>query len=250
MKVQSTTVAGRVANALLTEIDSRRKQRVVATTEQIQLLRRISSCDGMAGKLGRAVLVRNISFLLAIDRQCVVDHLAARVNSATAEGTDLRAVMLLNRTITPGVTQVLGKAVVQGAIESTSNGGAAAYVASNILRPALSHVRGDTERWGITASDVAKVLRKTSHSIRGAALRMLVKWLGDDSAGPDTAWRDAFGPFFKDVWPKERRLRDVSQTHEFIALAVGAGRQFPAALKHLLAYIVPFDRGPRQSSCN
>ena len=238
------TVAGKVADALLSEIDSRRKQGVSPTTEQIQLLRRISGCDGMAGELGRAVIVRNISFVLAVDRQCVVDHLAARVNATTAEGAALRGVMLRHRPITPGVTQVLGRAVLQSAIESAASGGAAANVASNILWPALAHVRGDTAaRWGITATDIATVLRETSQSIRAAALRRLVKWLGADKAGSETAWRNTFGPFFKDVWPKERAFRDVSQTHEFIALAVGAGRQFPAALEQLRPYIVPFDRG-------
>ena len=238
------TVAGKVADALLSEIDSRRKQGVPPTADQIQLLRRISGCDGMAGELGRAVLVRNISFVLAVDRKCVDDHLAARVNATTAEGAALRGVMLRHRPITPGVTQVLGRAVLQSAIESTASGGAAANVASNSLWPALAHVRGDTAaRWCITATDIATVLRKTSQSIRAAALRMLVKWLGADKAGSETAWRNTFGPFFKDVWPKERELRDVSQTHEFIALAVGAGRQFPAALEQLRPYIVPFDRG-------
>ena len=238
------TVAGKIVETLLSQIDSRRKRGVPPTTNQIQLLRRISGCDGIASEFGRAVLVRNIAFVLAVDRQCVVDHLAARISATTAEGAALRGVMLRHRPITPGVTQVLRQAVLQSAIESKASGGAAANVALNILRPALARGRGATAaRWGITATDIATVLRETAQSIRAAALRMLVWWLGADESGPETGWRNTFGPFFRDVWPKERDLRDVSQTHEFIALAVGAGSEFPIALEQLRQYIVPFDQG-------
>ena len=36
-----------------------------------------------------------------------------------------------------------------------------------------------------------------------------------------------FGPFFREVWPKEREFRHVSLTQHLIALAVGAGNNFP-----------------------
>ena len=236
------TVAGKVADALLTEIDSRRKRDLTPTTEQKQLLRRISGYDGMAGELGRAMLVRKISFVLAVDRQLIVDYLAARVNATNAEGAALRAVMLRHGPITPDVTQVLGRAVLQSAIESKATGVAAHNVASNILRPALAQVRGDTSvRRDITVSEVAQALREMSQSSRSAALGTLAEGLGNEKNAED-AWRSTYAPFFKEVWPKEREYGDVAQTHEFIALAVGAGSEFPTALKQLRRYIVPFER--------
>ena len=134
---------------------------------------------------------------------------------------------------------------MQGVVESESSGHDAAIIASNILRPALADVRGDKSvRWGLTASDIAQVLRQAPQNIRSGALEVLVRWcrLSQDEAGVEDAWQLMFGPFFKEVWPKEGEFRDVSHTRDLIELAVGAGNGFPAALEQLRPYIVPFDQ--------
>ena len=44
-----------------------------------QLVRSIADHEGPAGQLGRAVLTRNASFLLSIERNCVIDILGPRM---------------------------------------------------------------------------------------------------------------------------------------------------------------------------
>ena len=95
----------------------------------------------------------------------------------------------------------------------------------------------------VTASDVAQVLRDAPQTIRSGALEVLVGWLRDDEAGVEETWRLRIKPFFENVWPKERKFRDVSLTHHLIDLAVGTGNEFPAVLVLLHPYIVPFDQG-------
>lgn len=137
--------------------------------------------------------------------------------------------MLSYRSITPELTKLFRPAVLKGAVEAnvTSLDGDAT-IAANVLRPALADVRGDTVYWGVTASDVTQVLRDTSLSVRNAALGVLAEWLEGEEEGAECAWRSTYGPFFSDVWPKEREYRHVSLTPEFIAIAVAAGAEFPA----------------------
>ena len=233
--------AGKLTQTLLLEIDAKRQEGGTPTIAQLQRIRKISDYEGTAGQLGRAVLAHDLAFLLTIDLQCVIDILGPRIGAADAEGAALRAVMLRYGSVTPELTQVLGQAVIKGVVESESSDHTAATIASKILRPALAYFRGDNSvRWGLTALDVAQVLRKAPQTIRRGALDVLVRWLSKDEAGVEDAWRLRFGPFFREVWPKERKFRDVSLTQHLIALAVGAGNEFPVALKQLRPYIVPF----------
>ena len=131
-----------------------------------------------------------------------------------------------------------------GVIESESDDFFAAMIASRILRPALADVRGGNEvQWGLTASDVAQVLRKAPVAIRSGALEVLADWLRKDKAGVEVAWRASITPFFETVWPRELEFRDALLTPHLIDLAVGSGNEFPMALEFLRPYIAPFDRG-------
>ena len=152
--------------------------------------------------------------------------------------------MLSSRSISPDLTQLLGEAVKKGAIESEQRGHKAAIVASNVLRPALADVRRDhSVRWGLTASDVADVLRKAPQEIRSGALEVLAIWLRNAPAGVEEVWCTMITPFFEKVWPKEHKFRDVSLTPHLIDLAVGSGDQFPTAVEFLQPYLSPYDRG-------
>ena len=126
-------------------------------------------------------------------------------------------------------------------IESEQSGHKAAIVASNVLRPALADVRRDhSVRWGLTASDVANVLRKARPNIRCAALDVLAGWLQSDDEAVEDKWSLRFEPFFEKVWPKERVFSESSLTASWIGLVVGAGREFPVALEQLRPYIAPY----------
>ena len=235
------SVAGKLTQTLLLEMDSKRQQSIASSDAQHQLVRRIAGHEGPAGQLGRAVLTHDASFLLSVERNCVVDILGPRISASDEEGAALRAVMLSAGSISPEITQLLGQAVKKGVIESKQSGHKAAIVVSNVLRPALADVRRDhSVRWGLTASDVADVLRKARPNIRSAALDVLAGWLQSDDEAVNDKWSLRFEPFFEKVWPKERVFSESSLTASWIGLVVGAGREFPRALKQLRPYIAPY----------
>ena len=238
------SIAGRLTETLLLEMDARRKQDIAPSEALRQLVRSIAGHEGPAGQLGRAVLTHDASFLLSVERNCVVDILRPRISASDEEGAALRAVMLSTGSISPDLTQLLGEVVKKGAIESEQSGHVARAIAANVLRPAAADIRGDhSVRWGLTASDVAHVLREAPQKIRRGALEVLAIWLRDDPAGVEEAWCAMIIPFFKKVWPKEHKFRDVSLTPHLIDLAVGSGDQFPTAVEFLQPYLSPYDRG-------
>ena len=87
--------------------------------------------------------------------------------------------MLSYGSISPELTELLGQGCQErGVIESEQSDHEAANVAANVLRPALADVRGDhSVRWGLTASDVAQILREARPNIRSGALDVLADWL-------------------------------------------------------------------------
>ena len=236
------TTVGRITQTLLDEIDTKKQDDGFPTESQVKLIRKISSCEGTAGQIGRAILGGDLAFLFSVDQQCVIDTFKPRLNADNCEGKALRAVMLRYGSITPKLTQYFKQAILKGVTESRSNDPTAEIIVAHILRPALADIRGQvTDDWSLNASDVAHVLRHASPDIRGAATAVLEQWHRDDEAGAEDAWRNTFGPFFKKVWPKESEFQDHSQTRHLIALAVGAGDEFPLALAQLRPYILPFD---------
>ena len=236
--------AGKLSDKLLSEVNVRRQRGLGPTRAQRQLLRRISNCEGAAGQLGRAVLVHNVAFLLTVDGQCVVKYLKPRIGADNAEATALRGVLLRHGVLTPEVTQVFRQEITKGVIEHKWDDYDGRVIASKILRPALDEVRGTKAlRWGLTASDVAQILRKTPRAIRTGVLEVLADWLGDHEGGVEEDWRLRIAPLFERVWPKEREFRDSSLTRSMIDLTIRAGDEFPKALELLRPYIVPHDGG-------
>ena len=235
------SIAGRLTEALLLEMDARRQQDIPSSEALRQLLRSIAGHEGPAGQRGRAVLTHALSFLFSIERNCVSDILGPRISASDNEGAALRAVMLDVEAVSPEITRLLGKAVQQGVIESEPSDHVTARVASQVLRPAVAEVRGDhSVRWGLTASDVAIILRQARPHIRSGALAVLADWLRGDDEPVEDKWRLIIGPFFEIVWPKERVFREASLTAHWIDLVVGAGDEFPAALEQFQPYIVPY----------
>ena len=236
--------AGKLSDTLLLEIETRTEEGDAPTEAQRKLIKDISECKGAAGQIGRAVLVRHLAFLLTIDQPYIDETLSPCINSADVEGAALRAVMLRYSAITPMVTRVFSQAVMKGVVRSEiTDRFAATNIAANILRPALADLRGDTAvQWGLTATDVAEALRRAPQAIRCGALEVLARWLREDDAGVEEAFRLIVIPFFEKVWPKERDFRHASLTPHLIDLAVGSRNEFPTALKLMQPYISPYDR--------
>ena len=236
--------AGRLSEALLIEIETRRNNDNDPTAIQQALLTRICDHEGTCGRLGRAVFASDVAFLLSVDPTFVEETLRPHINSPDAEGAALRSIMLTYGSITPEVSQVLADAIKAGAAEQLSTDYHATAIAANILRPALTDIKDDEDvEWGLSAADVSQLLRDAPQSIRSGTLEVLSRWLRSYETGVESGWVEMVAPFFERVWPKESEFLDASLTRHLIDLAVGSGQEFPAALEELRPYTSPYDKG-------
>lgn len=235
--------AGRLTQVLLQELDHTRKSEGADEARQLTRLALVAGDDSQAGIVGRAVLVHDLAFLLLVDAPMAEAHLIPRLVLDTGEARGLRSVLVSHSNITPEVTKVARTAILRGVVETRSDSGFAAQIASGILRPALASVRGDDPgRWGITEGDVGRVLREAPLRIRTGALDVLVRWMHNDEEGAEEAWKTMVSPFFDRVWPKERRFVDDALNRDLMALAVGSGQHFPDALEKLRPYFSSYAR--------
>lgn len=235
--------AGRLAQVLLSELDETRKTDGPNEARQRERLAELAGDEGPTGVLARAILVQNLAFVLLAIPDIVEPHLLPRLVANTDEGKGLRATLLRFGNITAEVTKVVPDAVLRGVKENRSDSGAAAQVASSILRPALASLRGDDpKKWGISEADVTRTLREAPLNVRSGTLDVLVRWMHNDPAGAEEAWEKMVAPFFDRVWPKERQYVDDELNRYLIELVIGSGKHLPDALAKLRPFKTPYKR--------
>ncbi|MCY3932425.1 MAG: hypothetical protein OXH70_11955 [Acidobacteria bacterium] len=202
----------------------------------------IASDASDAGRLGRVILVRQASFLTAADRHFVTDILEPPTSAQDDDGPALRSV-LLRRALSPPACRVFTNAVKRGALEAAHTQHPEP-IAANLLRPALADVRGaGSASWGLSAQEVACVLRTGPPELRSATLQVLWHWIRGGDTSAEETWRTTIAPLLARTWPQEREYLDDSTTRGFVNLIVEARDEFPSALEHVRHYLLPFHRG-------
>jgi hypothetical protein len=232
--------AGRLGETMLFDIDAALKADDVPPAYLLDALRLAAGSDHAAGAMARAILVHDLAFVVAIDRETLGERLIVRLHQDDPEAQALRQVMVTYASITPELSHLVADAIQRGVVETSASDHAAAAIASKVLRPALSALRGEPAgRWGLNVASIATVLRLAPANIRRGTLDVLVRWLHADEAGVEEAWQRSAGPFFDQVWPKERRFVEEANSRYLIALVVGAGKRLPEALTLLRPFIAP-----------
>lgn len=233
--------AGRLCQTMLIDVDAARKAGEAPAQQLIQQLRVAAAGDGAAGAMARAILVHDLAFIVAIDRNEMGANLAARLGHDDPEARALRQVLVTYASVTPELSHFVPDAILRGVVETSASDHAASTIASKILRPALGALRGEQAgRWGLDIAAVAAALRTAPSTVRRGTLDVRVRWHHADEAGVEEAWKNSTGPFFERVWPKERRFVEDTNTRDLIALVVGAGKSLPDALNLLRPFIAPF----------
>lgn len=235
--------AGRLTEALLFDLQGEPDDGTPAPTDaQSRMLTLIATDASDAGRAGRVVLVRWASFLTVADRHFVADILEPPTSARGDDGPALRSV-LLSRALSPAATRVLANAVKRGVLEA-ADAQHPVPIAANLLRPALAEVQSTgSASWGLSAQEVAHLLRTGPPELRAAALQVLWHWIRDGDASTEETWRTTIAPLLARIWPQESEYLDVSTTQGFVDLIVEAGDEFPSALEDVRHYLLPFDSG-------
>ncbi|MXX59723.1 MAG: hypothetical protein F4246_09475 [Rhodothermaceae bacterium] len=246
-KQATQSPAGQLTEVLLLKIEALFKEGRIPTTQQFQLLIRITEYPGTVGLVGRAVLVRNIAFLIHCGLSVVVENLKPVLHAENEEGKKLRIIILQYHPTSALATTHIKDALLKGLLEwGWDHDRARRKVASWVVLPALANIEQDadtTVQWGITAADATGVLKRSSPALLVGALEVLNDVLSYRSKcerdNPEAAWSSTVVPFFEKIWPNEGKFWSTRHTSNLLKLAVGAGNKFPQACRFLEPYIVP-----------
>jgi hypothetical protein len=95
----------------------------------------------------------------------------------------------------------------------------------------------------LTSEESRDCLRKvSSEELRWAAERLALQLKG---AGEQASvlWREAIGPFLREVWPRERQKRTPMASAYLSLAAVRSGDAFSEAVPVILDFVCPVNRG-------
>ena len=87
----------------------------------------------------------------------------------------------------------------------------------------------------LTDSELREILIHADDELR----RQLLWHLGHWSNNVQTRWPERLIPFLRNVWPKQRALRNPSVSARLVDLALGSGDQMPAVVSVILPRLVP-----------
>ena len=231
---------GRLTQALLADIEWCRQAGELIRPDLLRNIAHASSIDGRQGVYARAVLIRDAAFVLSIDGQTVTEILDAALTGESAEAAALRSVLVNRANLSPEMSQVFCKHILQGVTEIGGRDQSSRRAAAKIMAPALSIIRREqnADHWGISLEQTDFALKKGPPSLREGAVSLLVQWIHEIEGGPAEAWRTSIGRLLA-RWSRDRELCEKELTQHFAELAIAAADAFPEALNQLLPYLTP-----------
>ena len=231
---------GKLTEAALIDIQSSKKGDSEVPLWLITSIETASKAKGRQGSMARAVLIRNLGFVLHINDVDVGEFLIEALSGDSLEAIGLRSVLVGQSHISSKVSQAFSAPIILGLKELAGTRSAAICAAANILSAAISIVRGEAspDDWGLSLDDAADILRSGSPELREGAADVLAQWIETIEGGPAQTWRTAIGPLLNQIWPRERVLRESSLTRHFIKLIVKSGDAFPEAFDQLRPYLM------------
>jgi hypothetical protein len=238
------TPAGRLAEHLVSTIDTQKSKSRKITRENRERIRRVMNSATNAGWLGRAALVREAGFVHFLDPIGSVRYLRPWVAREDEQGVSLRAVLVGRAQLGTKATRAYRYELLLAVAESQATGETAASVALSLLRPLfIGALNGDRDLWGLTQGQVRDVLKVAAPSILDGASRAFQIWTNPNDVAPEKAWRKAIRPVFEAVWPRESRFLRPSSARNLAAACVDAGKAFPEAFETVRHYLTPFHEG-------
>lgn len=230
--------SGRLVQSLLADIDHCKKDEKIVPAKLIACLKLAAAAAGQNGAFSKAILIRNIGFVLSLRNETINNLLDRTLTGVSIEAIALRAILVNYTENSAATSKRFSKHVLKGVLEVKGRGGVARSAAAKIIAPALSHLRNEqtADRWGITLEDTDSALKKGPPTLRVGACIVLKQWMPDLASDRALAWKTSVGPLLA-RWSRDRELCEKELTHHFAEIAIASGDAFPAALQQIFPYL-------------
>lgn len=204
---------------------------------------RAVSAPGNAGMLARVHLGSNAAFLHAIDPDWTLANLVPLFDWTNKDATSMWRARAHDQVGSAVLFNALKPAFLQLFQRSDFPNSDLNQLISDLLSVAIWHRRPETTEYSLSSQETRRALTSAPASARGHAAWQLWRWMSDDEEPTDKGerWRTLIGPFFKDIWPLEARLRDRHTSQNLVLMALECGSEFPDAVDAVVNVITPYE---------
>ncbi len=236
MKYAINSLSGHFAQALVDVLFSRQvKQRGLISNDIASRWERLLALPGEGGSHAVTVVCQQLHPLYQIDPSWSRKRLFPYFDPACPLAEAAWSGFLAAQKLEPKLFVAM-KSHFLGAIATTSQwtDERLSHLAQHLI---LALYAPPKKRRLLTFAEAHEALRGASDEVRLEALRFLRKVATKDDA--EDAWSRLIVPFFKYVWPRERRFQSSSTAFVVASLLASTGEKFPAAVKLLAEFLVP-----------
>jgi len=229
---------GRLTQALLADIDQCTKKKEAVPSHLLDNIEIAVTATSREGVFARAILVRNISFILSLNNEDINKLIECSLSGDSVEAVALRSILVNYTENSAATSKRFSHAILRGVIEVKGRGGVARSAAAKIIAPAISHLRNEenASRWGISLEQTDTALKKGPPTLRIGACILLKQWMPELAADRAKMWRTSVGPLLA-RWSRDRDLCEKELTHHFAEIAIASGDAFPDALNQIFPYL-------------
>lgn len=113
----------------------------------------------------------------------------------------------------------------------------------DLISVAIWHRQPESHDYDLTSQETRRALAIASPSVRGQAAWRLWHWMSEEQGPTDKGerWRTLIGPFFRDIWPLDARLRDRHTSQNLVLMALECDSEFPDAVDAIADVVAPYE---------
>lgn len=117
------------------------------------------------------------------------------------------------------------------------------HLTDHLMSVAIWHRQPESAEYDLSSQETRRALASAPPSVRGHAAWQLWRWMSDEGETPDKGerWRTLIGPFFKDIWPLDARLRDRHISQNLVLMALECDSEFPNAVDAIADVVAPYE---------
>jgi len=113
----------------------------------------------------------------------------------------------------------------------------------HLLQSALWRRQPGGSDYALSTSEAKKALTVGPPEARHHASRYLWQWMAEPDIASNNKverWRAQLGPFFRESWPLDVRLRDENTSQNLVLMALSAETAFPEVVESIIDFVVPY----------
>jgi hypothetical protein len=205
---------------------------------------RLATATGRPGLLARVYLVHALAYLDWIDPAWTKEHLLPRLAWDDAESLALWRSFAHGRIGSAGLFNALKPAMLDAFERNQLSDDEFEGLVSKLVSIGIWHQRGEAVEYSLTAAEIRRAITVGPASARSNVSWNLWRIMGDAEGEPadkTARWREVVGPFFRNIWPLDSRLRSEGATRNLVLMALECEAAFPESVEAILDVVVPYE---------